>query len=110
MSEPRPANERHDSPDSGIMTHVRNSLRKNLGELSDEMLVTKIELIKKTRSLINSTNDLTVLRELNSFLYDVLLSDDDVKKINARITSVVKTITKNGLAWREFKRPLPDRK
>ncbi len=79
------------------------SLRKHLGELSDEWMSAKIELVRNLRGRIMVAKDATEIAALRKELTEALLNEEDVNHLNIVVGKLVETMTTHGTALREFK-------
>ncbi len=101
----KPEDSHHDPLSRGENPFVplKMALRNQLGQLADEWMSAKIELIRKIKALIVLENDPAKLEVLQTLLTKAILSDEDVTHFDQVLTGLATSVTKNLTAWRNFK-------
>ncbi len=103
---PRSTDSDHSDPVSraqNLFTPFQMALRNQLGELADERMSAKVELIKKIKTLIILENDLEKLGTLNRTLNALIANDEEIAYFDKVLTELVASVIKNATTWRNFK-------
>ena len=74
----------HEDKDN-MLGPVRASIRTRLGEFTDVYMDAKIKIAQKLADKIAGENDIDNLMELHFKLNDVMISEDDIVKLNDKM-------------------------
>lgn len=100
MSDPADFERKATSSAGGdIFSPARASMRARLGEFADVYMDARIKIARKISDKISSENDVDKLMELRGKLNDVLLADDDIAQLDAKITAFVVMLQTNATAF-----------
>ncbi len=89
------ANDRKESHSADMLSHVRSSLQKRLGEFADVYMDAKIKIAQKIGDQIAGTSDPEQLMQLSSNLNDVLISTEDIRRHGEKVKFWLTVVDEN---------------
>lgn len=104
MSAPPPVSRYSDDSHTGSNTFgpMKASLRNHLGEIADEVMKGKLAIARKISAQIQLENDPAKLLELNTKLNDVLISNENLEQVDAKLTKLLEMLKKHFETWSEI--------